>query len=130
MVIRSPLIMAGFQGSQCRAQGRWPARFDRFWEASKQRRGKQDGTRAMIDLLIVGRDRGYEALRQAIEKSLEIGSADVSVVLLLLNASRSGRQRPAEPVEIGDLTRYDRPMPTTENYDRLLRKWPDAGVIQ
>ena len=128
---RKPGAFAGSTAlEQCRAQGRWPASFDRFWEASKQRRGKQDGTRAMIDLLIVGRDRGYEALRQAIEKSLEIGSADVSVVLLLLNAGRSGRQRPAEPVEIGDLTRYDRPMPTTDHYDRLLQKWPDAGVIQ
>lgn len=115
---------------QCRAQGRWPASFDLFWEASKRRRGKQDGTCAMIDLLIVGRDRGYDALRQAIEKTLEIGSSDVSVVLLLLNADRAGRQRPAEPVEIGELTRYDRPMPTTDNYDQLLKKWPDEGVIQ
>jgi transposase len=115
---------------QCRAQGRWPASFDLFWEASKQRRGKQDGTRAMIDLLIVGRDRGYDALRQAIEKTLEIGSSDVSVVLLLLNADRAGRQRPAEPVEIGELIRYDRPMPTTDHYDQLLKKWPDTGVIQ
>ena len=46
---------------QWRAQGRWPASFDRFWEALKQRRGKRDGTRAMIDLLRVGRERGYEA---------------------------------------------------------------------
>jgi hypothetical protein len=84
----------------------------------------------MIDLLLVGRDRGYAALRQAIEKTLEIGSSDVSVVLLLLNAERAGRQRSAEPVEIGELSRYDRPLPTTENYDQLLKKWPDAGVIQ
>lgn len=115
---------------QCRAQGRWPASFDQFWEASKRRRGKQDGTRAMIDLLIVGRERGYDALRQAIEKTLEIGSSDVSVVLLLLNADRAGRERAAEPVEIGELTRYDRPMPTTDHYDQLLKKWPDTGVIQ
>ena len=64
----------------------------------------------MIDLLIVGRDRGYDALRQAIEKTLEIGSSDVSVVLLLLHADRAERQRSGEPVEIGGLTRYDRPM--------------------
>ena len=115
---------------QCRAQGRWPASFDLFWEASKRRRGKQDGTRAMIDLLIVGRDRGYDALRQAIEKTLEIGSSDLSVVLLLLNADQAGPRRSAEPVEIGELTRYDRPMPTTDNYDQLLKKWPDAEVIQ
>jgi hypothetical protein len=57
-------------------------------------------------------------------------SGDVSVVLLLLNADRAERQRSAEPVEIGGLTRYDRPMPTTNNYDQLLKKWPDVGVIQ
>jgi hypothetical protein len=84
----------------------------------------------MIDLLIVGRERGYDALRQAIEKTLEIGSSDVSVVLLLLNTGRAERQRSAEPVEIGELIRYDRPMPTTTNYDQLLTKWPDVGVIQ
>jgi transposase len=128
---RKPGAFAGSTPlEQWRAQGRWPASFDLFWEASKQRRGKQDGTRAMIDLLLVGRDRGYAALRQAIEKTLEIGSSDMSVVLLLLNAERAGRQRSAEPVEIGELSRYDRPLPTTENYDQLLKKWPDAGVIQ
>jgi transposase len=128
---RKPGAFAGSTPlEQWRAQGRWPASFDVFWEASKQRRGKQDGTRAMIDLLIVGRERGYDALRQAIEKTLEIGSSDVSVVLLLLNGDRSERQRSTEPVEIGALTRYDRPMPTTNNYDQLLKKWPDQGVIQ
>jgi hypothetical protein len=54
----------------------------------------------------------------------------VSVVLLLLNSDRAGRQRSTEPVEIGELIRYDRPMPTTNNYDQLLKKWPDVGVIQ
>src|ERR1700741_1507169 len=63
---------------QWRAQGRWPASFDRFWEALKQRRGKRDGTRAMIDLLLVGREQGYDALRQAIEQTLEMGCSDVS----------------------------------------------------
>jgi hypothetical protein len=130
---RKPGALAGStplaSREQWRAQGRWPASFDLFWEASKQRRGKQDGTRAMIDLLRVGRDCGYDALRQAIEKTLEIGSSDVSVVLLLLNAEGAERQRLAEPVEIGELSRYDRPMPTTNNYDQLLKKWPDEGVI-
>jgi hypothetical protein len=115
---------------QWRAQGRWPESFDRLWDALKQRRGKRDGTRAMIDLLLVGRERGYEALREAIEKTLETGCSDVSAVLLMLNASRAEQRRTAEPVDIGDLSRYDRPQPTTANYDQLLRKWPDTGVIQ
>jgi hypothetical protein len=54
----------------------------------------------------------------------------VSAVLLMLNASRAEQRRTAEPVDIGDLSRYDRPQPTTANYDQLLRKWPDTGVIQ
>jgi transposase len=115
---------------QWRAQGRWPESFDRLWEALKQRRGKRDGTRAMIDLLLVGRQRGYDALREAIEKTLAMGCSDVSAVLLLLNTDRTEGRCSAEPVEIGALRRYDRPQPTTENYDQLLRKWPEAGVIQ
>ena len=57
-----------------------------MWEGLKQRRGKQDGTRAMIDLLILGRTHGYDALREAIEKTLAIGCTDVSAVVLLLKA--------------------------------------------
>lgn len=115
---------------QWRAQGRWPESFDRIWEALKQRRGKQDGTRAMLDLLLAGRQCGYQALREAMEKTLEMGCSDVSAVLLLLQASQAELRRAAEPVEIGSLSRYDRPQPTTENYDQLLQKWPDTGVIQ
>ena len=115
---------------QWRAQGRWPASFDRFWEALKQRRGKRDGTRAMIDLLLVGREQGYDALRQAIEKALEMGCSDVSAVLLLLHAGKNPPRGVPEPVEIGSLSRYDRPQPTTIDYDQLLQKWPETGVVQ
>ena len=48
--------------------GRWPASFDRFWEALKQRRGKQAGTRAMIDVLLPSRQYGYPRLKEAVEK--------------------------------------------------------------
>ena len=115
---------------QWRRQGKWPASFDRMWEALKRRRGKQEGTRAMIDLLLVGRKRGFDTLREAIEKTLEMGCSDVSAVLLLLNASQVESRRAAEPVEIGALRRYDRPPPTTDSYDQLLREWPETGVLQ
>jgi len=114
---------------QWRAQGRWPASFDEMWEGLKKRRGKQDGTRAMIDLLLLGRTHGYEALREAIEKTLAIGCTDVSAVVMLLKSAQ-GERRTAEPVEVGGLSRYDRPQPTMADYDQLLRKWPETGVIQ
>ena len=30
------------------------------------------------------------------------------------------RKTPPEPIEVGDLARYDRPMPTVADYDALL----------
>jgi len=50
--------------------------------------------------------------------------------VLLLKAYRSESQKPAETVEIGGLSRYDRPQPTLADYDQLLQKWPETGVIQ
>jgi transposase len=115
---------------QRRAQGRWPASFDRFWEALQQRRGKQPGTRAMIDVLLLGRQYGYPSLQEALEKALDLSCFDVEAVRLLLTAEGSGKREPGEAVEIGALRAYDRPQPTTRNYDQLLENYPTSGVIQ
>lgn len=111
-------------------QGRWPARFGHFLEALEQQRGKQDGARAMVDLLLVMREEGYGALRQAIEKTLEMGYSRVSTLLLLLSASKVERRGSIEPVEVGSLSRYDHPQPTTVDCDQSLRKWPESRVLQ
>jgi hypothetical protein len=84
----------------------------------------------MIDLLILGRTHGYDALREAIEKTLAIGCTDVSAVGMLLKAEAIEQRRATEPVDVGGLSRYDRPQPTLTDYDQLLRKWPETGVIQ
>lgn len=115
---------------QWRAQGRWPASFDRFWEALKQRRGKQPGTRAMIEVLLLGRQYGYPLLQEAVEKALDLSCFDVEAVRLLLTAEREGKREPCEAVEIGALRSYDRPQPTTRNYDQLLGNYSVSGVIQ
>ena len=128
---KKPGALAGSSAlEQWRAQGRWPASFDQLWEELKKRRGKQDGTRAMIDLLLLGRTHGFDALREAIEKTVAIGCMDVSAVVLLLHAGRGELRETAGPVDIGSLSRYDRPQPTLTDYDQLLRKWPETGVIQ
>jgi len=128
---QKPGALAGSSAlEQWRAQGRWPTSFDQLWGELKKRRGKQDGTRAMIDLLLLGRTHGFDALREAIEKTVAIGCMDVSAVVLLLNAGRGELRETAGPVDIGSLSRYDRPQPTLIDYDQLLRKWPETGVIQ
>ena len=37
---------------------------------------------------------------------------------------------PREAIEVGALRVYDRPQPTTRNYDQLLRNYSGSGVMQ
>jgi hypothetical protein len=113
---------------QWRAQGRWPVSYDRFWDGLQRRQGKQEGTRAMIDALLLGRAFGYGELTVAIEKALEYGCFNVDAVRLLLPVDVP-RRRP-EAVEVGVLRRYDRPQPVMANYDRLLPSRAEGEVIQ
>ena len=83
----------------------------------------------MIDVLLLGRQHGFPSVRIAIEKALEMSCFDVGAVRLLLDAEGLGR-REAQPVEIGALRCYDRPQPTTTNYDQLLRNCPATGIVQ
>lgn len=74
-----------------RARRRWPVSFDRFWDGLQRRQGKQEGNRAMIDALRLGRAFGYAELAVAIENSLEYGCFNVDTVRLLLPGD--GRRR-------------------------------------
>jgi transposase len=107
--------------AQCRAQGLWPPDFDTFWQASQKRLGKHEGTRVMVDLLLLGRERGLPELRKAVEMALALGSSDESVVRCLLHTRNSAA--PVQPLtleDLGALSRYERPMPDMSGYDQLL----------
>jgi transposase len=104
---------------QWRQKGRWPASYDRIWEQLMIRNGRQDGTRRMIELLQLGKTHGYETLRQAVESALDMGSCDVSTVQYLMTAKQLDRDRP-EPIDVGSLSCYERPLPVITHYDQLL----------
>ena len=107
--------------AQCRAQGLWPLCFDTFWQACQKRLGKHEGTRAMVDLLLLGREHGWPALRGAVESALAVGSSDESVVRCLLLTPAAKVPIPALSIEdLGRLSRYERPMPQMSSYDQLL----------
>jgi hypothetical protein len=115
---------------QWRAQGRWPESFDRFWENLQQRRGRQDGTRAMIDVLLLGRQHGYDPMRRAIEQALTLGGSDVAVIRYLLEMGRIAQRTPVVTLEVGWLDRYKRPLPNLQDYDRLLMATGTAERMQ
>lgn len=131
VLTKKPGALAGSTPlAQWRAQGRWPASYDRFWGILKQRQGKQEGTRAMIEVLQLGQKHGYRRLEQVVDQALEMGCSDVGAVRLLIDDAGMEWRRPAEALEIGALSRYERPLPKTDVYDQLLENWTASEVIQ
>jgi transposase len=128
---KKPGALAGSTAlEQCRAQGGWPASFDRFWGLLKERDGQQVGTRAMIDVLLLGREYGVARVRRAVEEALEVGCSNVGAIRYLLNVDDLKQCAAADPIDIGVLSRYDRPQPSLDTYDRLLPNWLATEVIQ
>ena len=83
----------------------------------------------MIDVLLLGRQHGYPRLQAVVEEALDMNCFDVEAVRLLLDAGRN-RKEPCAAVEVGALRVYDRPQPTTRNYDQLLKNYSGNGVLQ
>jgi transposase len=110
---------------QWRRAGRWPASYDQYWQALVERRGRQAGTKAMIELLQLGRRLGYARLQNAIEAALKLGCTDAAAVRHLMTADGLVHQRPVFMVEIGSvLSQYERPLPQVHAYDHLLVAGP------
>jgi len=117
---RKPGALAGSTPlAQWREQGRWPASYDRLWQALIERQGKAEGTRQMVRLLQLGKAQGYEKLQAAAESALALRCGDEAAVRYLLMSEPEGR--PAqEVIEVGWLGRYERPLPVVNEYDQLL----------
>ena len=84
----------------------------------------------MIDVLLLGREYGAARVRRAVEEALTLGCSNVGAVRYLLNVNNLEERPTAKPVEIGALSRYDRPQPTLDDYERLRPTWLATEVIQ
>lgn len=127
-----------FSGSkplhQWRIEGRWTAEFDRLLEQLQSRHGASCGTRLMIELLREGKRVGYERLRQAITRALELGTSEVEAVTYLLKQAELERfvESAALPkADDGWLSpsvsqHFYRPLPEVADYDGLLVNRRDA----
>jgi len=130
VLLKKPGALAGSTPlDRWRAKGLWPESYDKFWKILNERQGKPDGTRAMIELIMLGRQHGYAELEQAVSLAVELGCFDVGAVRLLLHGDRQP-PKPCEPVDIGALSYYDRPQPQVHEYDQLLRNWSGEEVMQ
>jgi hypothetical protein len=84
----------------------------------------------MIEVLLLGRQHGYEPLRQAIDQALTVGASDVGVIRYLLERQRMEPRVPAIALQVGWLEQYERPLPSLQNYDTLLTSAATTESVQ
>lgn len=102
-----------------RHRGLWPESYDRLLAELIDRHGKQSGTRHMIQVLSLIKEHGHRRMRAAVEEALALGCSDVAAIRHLAEAADLVRAR-STILELGALSRYERPQPSLNDYDALL----------
>ena len=104
--------------ARARAGGVFTDAHQRFWDIARRRLGDRDGTRALIEVLLLHRSMPAAQVVAGIERALSAGSIDANVVAI--EARRTG-EPVAAVIPIGEgLHRFDRPTPSIAHYDQLL----------
>lgn len=104
--------------ARARALGVFGPTHERFWTEARQQLGDRDGTRALIEVLLLHRTIPTDALLAGIERARSAGSIDPAVIAI---EARRSTEPIATVVPIGEgLSRFDRPAPSIADYDDLL----------
>jgi transposase len=115
-----PAALAGSLAlHQERERGAWPAALDELWAKIADRYGASEAARHMVEVLLLAREVGPEAMIAAAAGALAAGAHDGRAVALL---ARRAARAPA-PALAGlpeRLTLTERPAPTLDDYDELL----------
>jgi hypothetical protein len=117
---RKPGALAGSKPlAAWRQRGLWPANYDRLLAELIRRHGKQSGTRQMIQVLSLIKQYGHERVRTAVEEAITLGCSDAAAIRHLAGAADLVHARSAI-IELGALSRFERPLPVMTDYDGLL----------
>lgn len=105
---------------QARAAGAWPDDYDQLWQALTRRHGQAEGTRQMVEVLLLHRSYPKAKLKQAASLALERGCLEAAAVAHL--AQELGREAPivAPLGDLGDLAKFEMALPSLAEYDTLL----------
>jgi hypothetical protein len=102
---------------RARDDGRFAALHEEFWRVARRRLGDSDGTKALIDVLLLERRVPPSLVRQALSSLLEVGSLDTALVAI---EARRLLERTTDVAPNADLAHFDRPLPSNRAYDTLL----------
>jgi transposase len=105
--------------ARAHSRGRFGPIHQQFWDLARRQLGDQDGTRALIEVLLIHRSQPHEAVLAGIQAALRAGSIDPAVIAI---EARRMAEAASVIVPIGaSLSRFDRPVPSVAAYDQLLQ---------
>lgn len=141
-LIRKPGALPGATAlDQARAAGRFTAIYDAWWDAAVKAHGERDGTRALIEVLLLSRHLPHEQLVAGLAAALKSGALTADVVALearkAADADNEPEQAPPSPGSGSQTDRAQlpaavrvqlapdkRPPPSVAHDDQLLRLRP------
>ncbi|MEU1487201.1 hypothetical protein [Streptomyces sp. NPDC005752] len=136
--MRKPGALPGATAlDQARSAGRFTPVHDAWWEAVVKAHGERDGTRALIEVLLLGRHLPHEHLVTGLAAALRTGALTADAVALEARKASEedgqAREGPVAPAagrsnvtslasrRLAHLPRDKRPLPSVAHYDQLLR---------
>jgi hypothetical protein len=136
-LLRKPGALPGATAlDQARAAGQFTPVHDAWWAAARKARGNRDGTKALIDVLLLHRHVPHEQLVAGLAAAL--GSGALTADAVALEARKIGDTRTSDsvsmdldaPAAVPSLTQRrlaqlppdNRPLPSVALYDQLLHR--------
>lgn len=136
-LIRKPGALPGATAlDQARAAGRFTPIHDAWWQAAVKAHGEREGTRALIEVLLLSRHLPHEHLITGLAAALKTGALTADAVALeARKAADAEPEEPPHPAAPGSrpgiaplpaavrahLPPDNRPLPSVAHYDQLLR---------
>jgi transposase len=105
---------------QARERGTWPAVYDTLWSGLRARHGDSNGTREVLDVLLLHREYSAADVEMAVRLALEYGCHDAAAIDVLVRQLTHGEPTAAPLTELGGLARYNRPVRPVCDYNQLL----------
>ncbi|EST37068.1 transposase [Streptomycetaceae bacterium MP113-05] len=149
-LVRKPGAFPGATAlEQARSAGKFTPVHDAWWAQARKVHGEREGTRALIEVLLLGRHISSERLVAGLAAALRAGALTADAVALeARKAAQTDNEAPTPASPAGDsgqatatvtslhewrlahLPPDTRPLPSVTPYDQLLRRHRSSGGAQ
>jgi transposase len=118
LLVKPGALPAATALARAKRTGAFSGVHERFWRTARARLGDRDGTRALIEVLLLHRTMTTGAVLAGMTAALAVECVDPDVVAI--EARRASELSGTAVFVAENLTRFDRPKPTIAHYDELL----------